>query len=165
MSGIRLTGIDLDEDSLARAASLAENFGLSASTTFLRRDAWDLGIEGSFDLIASNGLNTYEPDDTRVTDLYCCFKTALRPGGLLVTSFLTPPPDVDPSSEWDLQAIDPEALRLQQTIYVDVIGIAFQCYRSSATTIAQLGEAGFAETQVVWDRARIYPTILARKGG
>ncbi len=163
VSDVRLTGIDLDKDSLAGARQLAEEYGLSAATDLLQRDAWDLHIQSQFDLIASNGLNTYEPDDDRVTDLYRHFNTALQPGGLLVTSFLTPPPDIDPSSEWNMQAIDPQALRLQQTLFVDVIGIAFQCYRSSEATIAQLNEAGFTETQVIWDRARIYPTVLARK--
>lgn len=46
----------------------------------------------TFHLIASNGLNIYEPEDDRVIQLYRGFHDALKPGGVLITSALTPPP-------------------------------------------------------------------------
>ena len=163
LSDVRLVGIDIDKESLSGATRLAEQYGLSASATFLKNDAWALGCHEEFDLIASNGLNIYEPDDGRVTELYRRFFAALRPGGVLVTSFLTPPPTIDPASEWDMTAIDPKALRLQRIIFADIVGTTFQCYRSSPTTNAQLQEAGFLACDVIWGHARMFPTVVARK--
>lgn len=164
-SFVRLVGIDLDAESLSRAKQCAQQYGLLASATFVEADAWELGFHEEFDLIASNGLNIYEPDDRRVTELYRGFFAALRPGGILVTSFLTPPPSIDPASEWNMGAIDPEALRLQRVIFVDIVGAAFQCYRNSSTTKAQLQESGFSECDIIWDRGRVFPTVVARKAG
>ncbi|MEX3011695.1 class I SAM-dependent methyltransferase [Hoeflea sp. TYP-13] len=163
VSDIRLVGIDIDEESLSKARRLAAGYNLPASVTFHKGDAWELGYRGTFDLIASNGLNTYEPDDERVTELYRGFFSALKPGGILVTSFLTPPPEASPASEWNINAIDPEALRLQRIVFADIVGVSFQCYRNSSTTRRQLREAGFLAADVVWDRARIYPAVIAGK--
>jgi SAM-dependent methyltransferase len=163
LSNVQLVGIDIDTESLSGATCLADQYGLSGSATFLQKDAWELGFHGEFDLIASNGLNIYEPDDGRVTDLYRCFFTALRPGGVLVTSFLTPPPTIDPTSEWNMTAIDPKALRLQRLIFVDIVAATFQCYRNSSVTNTQLREAGFWACDVIWDQARMFPTVVARK--
>jgi SAM-dependent methyltransferase len=163
LSDVRLVGIDIDRESLSEARHLAKQYGQSVSATFLQKDAWEIGLHDEFDLIASNGLNIYEPDNGRVTDLYRCFFTALRPGGVLVTSFLTPPPAIDPASEWNMTAIDPKALRLQRLIFVDIVGATFQCYRNSSVTNTQLREAGFWVCDVIWDQARMFPTVVARK--
>jgi SAM-dependent methyltransferase len=161
--GLRLVGIDLDDDSLILAGRLAEGYGRGTMVTLLRRDAWALEERESFDLIASNGLNIYEPDDDRVRALYRAFFDALRPGGVLVTSALTPPPTVDPASEWRMDRIDAEALRLQRVVFADIIGTTFHCYRSSATTLGQLRVAGFAAVEVQWDEARLFPTFVATR--
>lgn len=160
---VHLVGMDIDQDSLTPAARLADEYGFGAVSRFVQCDAWDLGVYEAFDLIASNGLNIYEPDDGRVTDLYRGFFSALKPNGVLVTSFLTPPPTLDPASEWNLAAVDLGALRMQRIVSVDIMGSAFDCYRSSATTRQQLEDAGFAAPELIWDRARMYPTVVARK--
>jgi SAM-dependent methyltransferase len=163
VTDVRLVGIDIDENSLIQAAQLAEAYGLSAVTTFRQRDAWALDARAEFDLIASNGLNIYERDDARVTELYRRLFEALKPNGVLVTSFLTPPPILDPRSEWNMGAIDLRALRLQQILSKEIVGATFDCFRSPATTKRQLQDAGFSTIELTWDKARTFPTALAHK--
>ena len=91
-ANIRLVGVDIDSDSLVQAAQLAGACGLSSIVTFSRSDAWTLDQREAFDVISSNGLNIYEPDDDRVIWLYRGFHNALKPGGVLITSALTLPP-------------------------------------------------------------------------
>ena len=119
-SGVTLIGIDIDEESLA-AARLADAYGLARVASFVCEDAWSLTANGAYDLLASNGLSIYEPTDARVTSLYRAFARALKPGGTLVTSFLTPPPTVDPTSPWDMRRIDPVALRLRKLVFVYIL--------------------------------------------
>ena len=161
--GVTLIGIDIDEESLAAAARLADAYGLARAASFVCEDAWSLTADGAYDLLASNGLSIYEPNDARVTSLYHAFARALKPGGTLVTSFLTPPPTVDPASPWHMRRIDRVALRLQKLVFVYILDARFQCYRTPATTEAQLRAAGFTDIALTWDEARIFPTVTARK--
>ncbi|MBM4827832.1 MULTISPECIES: SAM-dependent methyltransferase [Actinomycetes] len=92
VTGIRLVGVDLDTESLRHAEENARRHGLAEHATFRHEDAWNLTAEAEFDLVVSNGLNMYESDPARLTDLYRAFHKALRPGGRLLISFLTPPP-------------------------------------------------------------------------
>ena len=160
---IRLVGIDLDPETLDQARRLAADYGLSQFAEFHRADAWDLPFQDAFDVLASAGLNIYETDDERVTRLYARFFKALSPGGTLVTSFFTCPPRVDPRSEWDLERIDAEALLLETIVTIDVLNGRYQGYRSSSTTRAQLTAAGFTDIDLIWDDARMFPSVVARK--
>jgi hypothetical protein len=99
VSEIRLIGIDIDGESLAGAKRLAEFYGIGGNVEFREADAWDLRLDQRLTLLASNGLNIYERCDDKVTALYRQFFGALAPGGVLVTSFLTPPPVLDPQSK------------------------------------------------------------------
>lgn len=85
----RLVGIDIDKDALAGAKALAQSLKLHKNVELLEKDGWRLGLKNEFDLISSNGLNIYEPDTNKVTELYRQFYLALKQGGKLVTSFLT----------------------------------------------------------------------------
>ena len=98
-----------------------------------------------------------------MTSLYHAFARALKPGGTLVTSFLTPPPTVDPASPWHMRRIDRVALRLQKLVFAYILDARFQCYRTPVTTEAQLRAAGFTDIALTWDEARIFPTVTARK--
>ncbi|NEP89557.1 MAG: hypothetical protein F6K18_23505 [Okeania sp. SIO2C2] len=120
-------------------------------------------FEDEFTLLNSNGLNVYEPDDDKVTELYQQFFKALIPGGILVTSFLTPAPNVDPNSEWDMNQVNPEDMSLSKIIFFDILKIKFTAFRSSSTTKSQLKNVGFDDIKFVWDNARICPTVVARK--
>lgn len=159
--GVKLLGIDLDEESLALARENARMRGVEADCDFLKRDAWDLGLEGECDLITSSGLNVYEPDNERVKDLYRNFYRALRPGGILVISFFTPPPALDKNSPW--RDYDAEDLRKQRGLFVDVWQVNWQVFRTEAQMREHLESAGFRVLEVIYDRQAMFPTVVAQR--
>ena len=163
ISHINLTGIDYDKDTLEHASTLASARNITFNINFIQRDAWQLNIENAFNLISSNGLNMYEPDDKKVEALYQHFYNALKPGGKLVTSFLTYPPALTDQCEWDMSRINKDDLLIQKVIFVDIMQAKFQCYRTSAQTRAQLKSAGFTDIQFIADDANIFPTVTAYK--
>jgi len=163
VEGVRLVGIDYDPETLVQAKELAVERGLENCVELHEADAWQLGRESEFDLISSNGLNIYEPDDAKVVELYQQFYKALKPGGKLVTSFVTPPPTLTDQCEWKLDRINPADLLHQRILYTDIIEANWQCFRSSAQTQAQLEEAGFVDIHFICDRAHLYPTVMAVK--
>lgn len=113
--------------------------------------------------MTSNGLNIYEPDDERVTALYRVFFDMLKPGGWLVSSFLTPPSAISPQSPWNAEAIDQTALALQRLLLVRIVEAKWNAFRTHTQTVRQLQEAGFEDIRFVDDRARMFPTVVARK--
>ncbi len=159
----KLVGIDLDADSLDSASLNAIMTQQLSHSEFAQLDAWNLDYENTFDVITSNGLNIYEPSAERVTQLYEIFFRALKPGGVLITSFLTPPPALDKQSPWDMANIDQENLRKQRIFFADIAQAGFQNYRSYTETEAQLLKAGFHEITFHDDKAKIFPTVKARK--
>lgn len=160
---VTLVGVDLDQTALDGALALARQQGLADRLTLLRQDAWSADWSGKVDVLASNGLNIYEPDDERVTALYRSFHDALRPGGTLVTSFLTPPPTLSPESPWKMDELDPAALALQFLLFVRIIEVKWSAFRTHAQTRSQLEQAGFADIRFIDDRAGLFPTVVARK--
>ncbi|MDR3476479.1 MAG: class I SAM-dependent methyltransferase [Gammaproteobacteria bacterium] len=160
---IDLIGIDCDPDTLKDAADLAEQKALSMFTQFIRADAWHLNHKDEFDLISSNGLNIYEANDETVTELYRSFYDAQKPGGKLVTSFLTPPPVMTDECEWDMSQINQHDLLLQKIIFVDILDARWQCYRSTEQTRAQLTSVGYTNIEFIYDKARMFPTVVAYK--
>ncbi|WP_133646727.1 SAM-dependent methyltransferase [Paraburkholderia flava] len=158
-----LLGVDLDQRALDGARSLATERGLAQQLTLRHADAWEMDLNGAADVLTSNGLNIYEPDDERVTALYRKFFDALKPGGRLVTSFLTPPPMLSPESPWDMSAVTPALLGLQHLLFVKIIEAKWSAFRTQAQTRAQLEAAGFTEMTFIDDRARMFPTVVARK--
>ncbi|HIG0326731.1 TPA: SAM-dependent methyltransferase [Legionella pneumophila] len=163
INNIRLMGIDYDPAALDDAKILAKQQNLDKFTTLVCRNAWELNIQEEFDLISSNGLNIYEPDDNKVLDLYQQFHTALKKGGKLVTSFLTYPPHLSAQCEWMFNKINPEDLLLQRIIFSDILNAKFQCYRSSQQTQKQLELAGFKNIYFLYDEAHLFPTVIAEK--
>lgn len=160
---IELIGIDFDSMALQDAQTLATKQHLTQFVSFVQKDAWSLQYNNEFDLISSNGLNIYEPSDEKVTELYAQFFQALKPGGKLVTSFITYPPSLTDQCEWDLSKINPEHLLLQKIIFVDIVEAKFQCFRSSVQTKQQLAGVGFTEIEFIYDKAKIFPTVIATK--
>lgn len=161
---ITLVGLDYDQGTLKDAASLAHQMQLSPLVELNQGDAWAMKSENEFDLISSNGLTIYEPDDNKVIALYRLFFNALKDGGKLVTSFLTPPPTYTEKSEWDMAQINQEHLLLQKIIFADIIEAKWQCYRSTMQVQKQLELAGFDSVEFIYDQARMFPTVVANKG-
>lgn len=163
ISNITLYGFDYDPETLIEACELAQQKGLTQYTKLVEQDVWELALKHELDLISSNGLTIYEADDTKVTELYGIFYRALKPGGKLVSSFLTPPPHLNDACEWELGLLDQKDLLLQKIIFVDIINAKFQCYRSSEQAHQQLRDAGFMDIKFIYDRAKLFPTIVAQK--
>lgn len=158
-----LMGIDLDPESIAAAQQLAEEKGLASHAQFETSEAWGWKQKEKYDLISSNGLNFYEPKDERVIELYRIFHGALKPNGLLVTSFLTPPPNLVHRCEWKLDRISMEDILIQKIIFVDLLEARWQSFRSTDQTRSQLQQAGFQQIEIIPDTAGMFPTVLARK--
>lgn len=158
---ISLTCIDIDPECFEMTKDLAKE--KNQQVAFMQKDAWDLSLKEEFDVIASNGLNFYEPSIEKVIALYKQLYQALKKGGSLVTSFITYPPTFGSKSEWKIEAISLEAALIQRIIFADIIESKWQCYRSSREAEQELKAAGFAEVEILYDKARLFPTVIARK--
>lgn len=156
--GVSLIGVDADQASLeiVRSSSSGRNIDLR------RGDAWDLQMAVECDVITSNGLNIYEEDDARVTELYKNFFRALKPGGILITSFLTPP-----NSGWLPGGLEESVwkgeLAWQKMVFTEVLGVNWQHFRAAETTRGQLEAAGFTNIEFTYDKQRIFPTVVAQR--
>ncbi|TNF69685.1 MAG: class I SAM-dependent methyltransferase [Gammaproteobacteria bacterium] len=160
---INLVGIDFDADALQGTLALAQKRNLNQWVSVINEDAWHLSANNEYDLISSNGLNIYEPSSDRVIALYKEFYQALKSGGKLVTSFITPPPTLSDQSPWKMDQINQGDLRLQQVIFSDILGARWQCFRTEAETLEQLTKAGFKDVNFIYDKAYIFPTVIAFK--
>lgn len=158
---VLFSGIDLDEKSLKLAQASAQAKGRGKMSSFYQSDAWNLGkFEERFDVLTSNGLNIYESDDAKVTALYREFFKTLKPGGILITSFLTPPPAKGGTTWKDVNPI--EAVK-QRILFGTIIGVGWQHFRTEETTRAQLKEAGFNNIEIIYDSQGMFPTVIAKK--
>jgi len=160
---ITLVGIDLDQHALNNALVLAKERGLADRLSLHCEDAWTLRLNSEIDILTSNGLNIYEPDDLRVKALYHSFFYGLKPGGTLITSFLTPPPTLSAESPWNFTEIDAESITLQHILFVRIIEAKCSAFRTHAQTAAQLEDTGFVNIRFIDDRARMFPTVIARR--
>ncbi len=160
---ITLTGIDLDQYALDDALVLAKERGLAGRLSLHCEDAWSCRLKNEIEILTSNGLNIYEPDDVRVKARYRSFFYALKPSGTLIASFLTPPPTLSAESPWNFTEIDAESLALQHLLFVRIIEAKCSAFRTHAQTTAQLEHAGFVNIRFIDDRARMFPTVIARR--
>jgi SAM-dependent methyltransferase len=160
---VTLIGIDLDQAALDGALELARSRHLEQQLTLLKADAWATPVKGVADILTSNGLNIHEPDEERVLGLYRNFFDALKPGGRLVTSFLTPPPTLSSESPWNMGALSPELLALQRVLSAEILAARWNTFRTHTQTRDQLERAGFVDITFVDDSARMFPTVIANK--
>jgi len=157
--GVQLVGIDLDPQSLKFVEEALPALE-KKNVTLMERNAWNLGVQEAYDIITSNGLNIYEPDNEKVVKLYKQFYEALKPNGVLITSFLTPPPP-HPESSW--VNVNPADLKKQKALFLDIVQASFASFRTELETRQQLEAAGFKIQEVIYDAKRTFPTIVARK--
>lgn len=161
LQALEITGIDLDEDALKEAAEIASSRGID-HCRFLNRDAWDLQLSEAFHLMASNGLNIYEPDAARLVALYREMARALRPRGVLITSYLAHPDD--PALPKPQITVNPQDARMQKALFMDIIQPKWQCFQTEASVREQLQAAGFTVESIVYDARCLFPMVVARKG-
>ena len=158
---VLFSGIDLDKRSLEIAHTSAQAKELEKMSSFYQSNAWDLSkFEGQFDVLTSNGLNIYVADDAKVTALYAEFFKTLKPGGILITSFLTPPPAMG-GTTW--KGVNPADAAKQRILFGTIIGVGWQHFRTEETTRKQLKEAGFVDVEIIYDSQGMFPTVIARK--
>jgi cyclopropane fatty-acyl-phospholipid synthase-like methyltransferase len=155
--GVVLTAVDLDEETLREAKQNYQRLTPPVQAEFERQDAWQLASTERWDLLTSNGLNIYVEDDERCTDLYRSVARALKPGGIYIVSFITPP------GEW--RPKDPKDLEYQRFLFSEVVPVKWSCVRDEAKTREQLGSAGFEVVSITYDAQRMFPAVVARKKG
>lgn len=162
VSNIKLVGIDLDEKSLKLAQDNAKHYECAdIKTRFIQENAWNIDAHQVYEIITSNGLNIYQKDDQKVIDLYKIFYQALKPGGIFITSFLTPPPALSKDSTWRNYNLK-DALK-QKAIFGDIIEAAWQAFRTEVQTREQLSQAGFRSIEIIYDSQGMFPTVVAKK--
>jgi ubiquinone/menaquinone biosynthesis C-methylase UbiE len=161
VENICLTGIDLDDHSLTLARENAEKLKKNTTISFLKKNAWQLDIYDEYDVLTSNGLNIYEPDDAKVVELYKEFYKVLKPNGIFIGSFLTPPPSLSKESSW--RNVSSENALKQKAIFADILQVQWQAFRTETQTRDQLQKAGFKNIEIIYDSQGIFPTFLAYK--
>ncbi len=163
ITDIKLTSIDLDPESLRLSRVKAEEKKLDHYFETILENAWKMDQRNAFDLISCNGLTIYEPSDHKTLDLYRKLFSALKNGGILVTSYLTPPPAIEKNCEWDFEKLNKDDLKMQKFIFADLVQVNWQSYRSTETTKSLLKDAGFDHFEIYYDQAKLFPTIIAYK--
>jgi 2-polyprenyl-3-methyl-5-hydroxy-6-metoxy-1,4-benzoquinol methylase len=155
---LQVCGIDLDSEALsqlrARLPAPVEQFTLRC------QDAWDFASEDRYDIVVSNGLTIYEPDDARCISLYRKIAQHLAPDGIFVFSFLSHPPS-DDRSEWIAANVSKDAARLQLIILSGLLNIRWQQFRSTDQIRQQCVAAGLRIREIRADAAYIFPTVVA----
>lgn len=163
VAGVALTGFDIDPKSCAGAFENAKQCKIDLSVQTHCLDAWQVGraFPNAFDAITSNGLNIYVADPEKEAGLYLSFADALKKGGVLITSFVTPPPGSITPSPW--QDYNPEMLSKQKLVLGDILGVKWQNYNTAETMTEKLDKAGFSRAVIIYDRCHVFPTIVAEK--
>jgi len=160
-SHITLVGIDIDEEILMLAQENARKLAFNGALHFIRADAWHLPQENAYDLILSNGLSIYEKDQNKLLQLFQSFAKALVSRGILITSFVTPHPALDPNSPWKI--INKEDMVKQKILFGDILETKWQAYRTETEMRTLLEIAGFTVEKVIFDHQGMFPTIRAQK--
>ena len=152
--GVTLTGIDLDPETLREAEANYRRLRPPVQAAFEQRDAWQLEASGRWDLLTSNGLNIYVENDDRCTEFYRNVARALKPGGIFVCSFITPPEQWRPKAAGDLEH--------QRFLFTQVVPVKWSCVRDEAKTREQLSAAGLEVLSVTYDSQRMFPAVVAK---
>jgi SAM-dependent methyltransferase len=164
-------GVDVDAASLELALETASVHSRVGQVVLAKADAWDLAngstmigdtdqylqsVNGNCDVVTSNGLNIYVPDDGRVLALYRSFADALKVGGHAVISALAP------RDQWQIVNVESWVLRRAHALNL-INGVGWLNLRSRELTIEQLGNAGLQVIEIRDDAHAVYPTFVARK--
>jgi SAM-dependent methyltransferase len=164
LQNVKLTGIDIDQESIQFAGVNAKQNNLSSQTFFTQKNAWEIALNEEFDVITSNGLNMYESDSNKLIQLYKNFYLALKKGGKLIISFITPPP-ANFLTEECCQKIGVSVADLRQeiSIFTDILQVKYLNFCTEEGMKKQLGAAGFGKVEIVYTREGIAPIAIAFK--
>lgn len=163
LSTFSIIGVDLDRQSLSLARKLAKERELVKHTKLIQADAWNLTLENEIDLITSNGLNVYISDSQQVINLYKKFHSLLKRGGILIIGVLTHPPENADQSEWYMDDLPVEDVLMEQILFQDILECKWRNFRTSNEIYRDFSDAGFSDIQIIYDKNRIFPTVIATK--
>lgn len=163
LSTFSIIGVDLDRQSLSLARKLAKDKKLDKHTKLIQANIWNLTIKNEIDLITSNGLNVYMIDNQQVIDLYKKFYSLLKKDGVLIIGVLTYPPENEAPSEWILDALPHEDILMEKILFQDILECKWRNYRTSNEIYNDFSNAGFSDIQIIYDKHKIFPTVIARK--
>jgi SAM-dependent methyltransferase len=161
LNKLRLIGVDFDFEAIMHAHALADHKGLSTVTEYRQDDTTNLGMTNLCDVLISHNLQRGEA--ASANQEYQSFYKALKPGGLLITSFLTPGPHQDANSPWNKDLIPQGDLELATLIWEDIAKIHGGPYHTIDDLSGQLTAAGFTNIQCIYDSQRMLPTVIAQK--
>lgn len=160
---VKLIGVDLDFEALSYAHENAEKLNLEYITQYIQADAWNLNMVEEFHLLSSHGLSYYESSPQQIIQLYQNFFNATKPGGIFVTSIMTPSPMMDDNSTWNMDKITEHDIKMIKTIFFDLLRVRWNNTCTIDQTANYLGEVGFKDIYVVMDSYGMMPTIVAKR--
>lgn len=166
-SGLRditVIGYDRDVQGLVKAEQkmkpVIDQYGLNV--ILLKKNIWKLDDVAQHDLILSNRLTVLEEDSLKVVSLWKKIHQALKPGGRFMFSFFTPSPIPASVHQSPWEAVDPNAILMEYSIFNDILGFQPAC-RTEEEVLDLLEQSGFKSVTVEYDRHKVYPTVLAEK--
>lgn len=159
---LQFVNIELDEAVFPLSRNLAKRLNCNVPLECRHEDAWTLSAQNEFQVICSNGLNIYVPERKKVIALYTSLLKALKPGGTLITSALTPPLS-QANCEWNMEQIDLIALARQAEIFSQILQAKWSNFCTTQEMLGRLTEAGFIDIKVIPDSRNIFPTFVGYK--
>lgn len=160
---LRLIGVDLDFEAIMHANALADQKGLSTVTEYRQDDTNNVGMTNLCDVLITHNLQGDDKASHPQSAGYQSFYKALKPSGLLVTSFLTPSPSQDANSPWNRDIIPQGDLELSTLIWEDIAKVQWGPYNTIDDLSEQLTAAGFTNIQCIYDSQRMLPIVIAQK--
>lgn len=160
---IELVGVDRDDKALEQARGICQARRIYPFTALYNQDPWQLEKLGKFDAISSHSLILYEPNKTKIASFYQQCYNSLNKNGLFITSFLTPPPDLDMECEWDFRYLEAKYLRKQKILFSEVLQTKWQAYQKSVHLRDLLSQAGFQDIQFFYDEAKLFPVVVGQR--
>lgn len=160
LHNIDLVGIDINHDSIQLARTNANNHNIK-NVNFFQLDVWKIEFNNCLDIITTNGLNIYAIDGIKMLDLYKKFHNALKHGGILITSFITPSPLMSDDSIWNIPVYD--NLKKEHAIFYDIIKVGVVNFQTESELGRQLEDIGFEIIDIIYDSKCVFPTVVARK--
>ena len=159
---IEITAIDIDQQSFEYSKQKYPDLYAKYTINQACQDALEMDIQNRFDLISSNGLTIYIPDDKLVAKLFSNFYKALKPGGKLVTSFLTYPASFPEKTEQSYTKNQAKE-QLEIGLFVDILQVKWNAFRTTSQFSQLISAAGFRNLKIIPDEKNIFPTVVAYK--
>lgn len=163
VENVRIIGYDRDIQGLVNAEKQMMPYVTAGivDLILMKRDLWLLDEEDQYDLMLSNRVSVLERNSTKVLDLFKKFYAALKPNGILLTSFFTPSPlDSLEDSPW--VNTDPNDTLIEDCIFRHIMEFTFPP-RTEAEVRQLVTSAGFKVLDILNDSSCIYPTVVAQK--